>query len=101
VRKVEFIYDRLNGLLASRIYRALSGLFIFRAVPVPGHRAEDAAQARPDRRAGPARGTILVVPSRVRAGLFRVVPVLAHRAWPIWPSITPGVVQLASCVSFS
>jgi hypothetical protein len=26
-------------------------------------------------------------PCRARAVLFRAVPVLAHRAWPIWPSI--------------
>jgi hypothetical protein len=62
-------------------------MFNIWVVPVPGHRAEDAAQAWSDHRVGPTRGTIYVVSCRARAGLFRAVPVPAHRAWPIWPSI--------------
>jgi hypothetical protein len=60
---------------------------IFGPLHVSGHRAEDAAQARPDRRAGLAHGTIPSVLGRVRVVLFRAVPVPAHRAWPIWTSI--------------
>jgi hypothetical protein len=52
---VEFINDRLNGLLLDRIRQALLCLFNFRVVPVPGHCAKDAAQARADHRARPAR----------------------------------------------
>jgi hypothetical protein len=39
----------------------------------------------------PRAGTSTMVscPCRARVVLFRAVPVLAHRAWPIWPSITP------------
>jgi hypothetical protein len=52
--------------------------------------AEVAAQARPDSRAGPARGTDPSVPGRSWAVLFRAVLGPAHCAWPIWPSIPPG-----------
>jgi hypothetical protein len=55
--------------------------------PVPGCRAEGAAQARSDHRPVPARGTIPFVPSRSSVVLFRTVSVPTHRAWPIWPSI--------------
>jgi hypothetical protein len=68
--------------------RATSGWPKIRVGLVPGHRAEGATQARSDHRAGPARGTIPFVPCRARAGFFRAVPVPAHRAWPIWPSIS-------------
>jgi hypothetical protein len=60
---------------------------------VPGHRAESAAQARSDHRAVPARGTIVFVPGRSSAGLFRAVSELAHLAWPIWTSIAVGMAR--------
>jgi hypothetical protein len=72
----------------------LSGQRGFRAGPVLGRRAEVAAQARPDSRAGPARGTDPSVPGRSRAVLFRAVLGPAHRAWPIWPSIHPCNVHM-------
>jgi hypothetical protein len=65
----------------------LSGRRGFRAGPVLGRRAEVAAQARPDSRAGPARGTDPSVPGRSWDVLFRAVLGPAHRAWPIVPSI--------------
>jgi hypothetical protein len=62
---------------------------------VLGHRVEDAARARSDcSHVEPARGTTLSVPCRSSAELFRVVPVPAHRAWPMWPSIRAGGVCL-------
>jgi hypothetical protein len=67
--------------------RAASGRPKNRVVPVSGHRAEGAAQARSDHRAGPARGTIFFVTDRSSVVLFRVVLVPAHRTWPIRPSI--------------
>jgi hypothetical protein len=70
--------------------RAASGRRHFWAVPVPGCRAEEAAQARSDARPGPARSTMASLPFRARAGLFRAVSVLAQRAWPIWKSIPPS-----------
>jgi hypothetical protein len=38
---------------------------------------------------------------RARAVLFRAVPVLTHRAWPIWPSIIPCVILIVDSVSLS
>jgi hypothetical protein len=54
---------------------------------------EVAAQARHYVRACAGTGTIVIVPCRARAVLFRVVPVPAHRAWPIWPSILTAETQ--------
>jgi hypothetical protein len=56
---------------------------ISRVVPVLVPRAGPAAQALFRSCLVPA----LALWCRARAVLFRAVPVLAHRAWPIWPSI--------------
>jgi hypothetical protein len=53
----------------------------------PGHRAEVAAQARSDARAGLARGRTACVPFRASVGCFQAVLVPAQRAWPIWTTI--------------
>jgi hypothetical protein len=58
---------------------------ISRVVPVLVPRAGPAAQALSRSCLVPA----LALWCRARAVLFWAVPVLAHRAWPIWPSIPP------------
>jgi hypothetical protein len=69
----------------------LSGRRGFRVGPVLGRRVEVVAQAQPNSRAGPARGTDPSVPDRSRAVLFRTVLGPAHCAWPMWPSILEHV----------
>jgi hypothetical protein len=86
--RIRLGFMNIYGLLVG--CRATSGWPKIRVGLVPGHHAEGAAQARSDHRAEPVRGTIPFVPCRARAGLFRVVPVPAHRVWPIWPSIAQG-----------
>jgi hypothetical protein len=60
----------------------LSGRRGFRAGPLLGRRAEVVAQARPDSRARPARGTDPSVPGRSRAGLAIYSLRRAHAASP-------------------
>jgi hypothetical protein len=53
----------------------------------PARRAGVAAQALKGHRAGPALNTIDRALGRVRVVLFRVVPHVVNRAWPIWNTI--------------
>jgi hypothetical protein len=63
--------------------RAASGWPKNRVLTVLGRRAEVAAHARFDCRAGSARGTNPSVLGRSRAVLFRAISVPTHRPWPI------------------